>query len=261
MSKYVALLSAILWLVTTQISMGLDTEDIVALWCFDKGRVTIARDDSGNGHDGTIHGAAWVQGKYGKGLQFDGVRSKVLVPSGDDMALEAFTIEAWVKLQPTGLWISILMRGHNPRNYALILAPADRLDSDCLFLSLTSGGKDAWKWLSGGNPVTDNEWHHVAATYDGQFGRLFLDGEDEGQWGQVGQVLGIPDKDAFPAMIGIGNSPQWRHYLKGIMDEVCLWRVALDAEEIQETMEGLREYSHAVTPQSKLATLWGQVKN
>ena len=163
MFKYIILLSAILWLVTTQISMGLDTEDIVALWLLDRGRGNIARDYSGNGHDGTIYGGAWVQGKYGKALQFDGVRSQVLLPSGDDMALEAFTIEAWVKIQSTGEWTSILMRGHGPRNYALILTPG----SDRLLLSFTCGAKDAWRSVGGSRSVTDNEWHHVAATYDG----------------------------------------------------------------------------------------------
>ena len=33
---------------------------------FDEGSGTVARDASGNGNDGTIYGATWVNGKYGR---------------------------------------------------------------------------------------------------------------------------------------------------------------------------------------------------
>lgn len=58
---------------------------LVAEWHFDEGSGNIVKDTSGNGNDGVIHGATWVDGKFGKALYFDG--------NGD------FTISAWTYLK------------------------------------------------------------------------------------------------------------------------------------------------------------------
>jgi hypothetical protein len=42
---------------------------LVGEWHFDGD----AKDSSGNGNDGTIYGATFVEGKFGKALSFDGV--------------------------------------------------------------------------------------------------------------------------------------------------------------------------------------------
>lgn len=47
-------------------------DGLVAYWDFDEGSGTIAKDKSGNGNDGTIHGATYVNGRYGKALSFNG---------------------------------------------------------------------------------------------------------------------------------------------------------------------------------------------
>ena len=48
-------------------------EGLVAEWHFDEGAGSILKDSSGNGNDGVIYGATWVDGKYGEALSFDGV--------------------------------------------------------------------------------------------------------------------------------------------------------------------------------------------
>jgi hypothetical protein len=45
--------------------------ELVAEWHFDEGEGNIVKDSSGNGNDGTIYGATWVDGKFGKALSFD----------------------------------------------------------------------------------------------------------------------------------------------------------------------------------------------
>ena len=49
----------------------------VAHWSFDEGRGETAKDRSGNGNDGKIHAAEWVQLKKGYALEFDGWTSYV----------------------------------------------------------------------------------------------------------------------------------------------------------------------------------------
>jgi len=44
---------------------------------FDEGSGAIVKDRSGNGYQGTIYGASWIDGKKGKALSFDGVNDYV----------------------------------------------------------------------------------------------------------------------------------------------------------------------------------------
>lgn len=38
----------------------------------DEGSGNVVKDISGNGNDGVVYGAMWVDGKFGKALSFDG---------------------------------------------------------------------------------------------------------------------------------------------------------------------------------------------
>ncbi|MCD6505613.1 hypothetical protein J7M22_03210 [Candidatus Poribacteria bacterium] len=91
-------LTAILFLLSVGSSSAkLDPATCVGAWLFDEGSGTVAKDSSGNGNDGTIKGGAkWVDGKFGKALEFNGVDSCV---STDKALLEKvpeFTIVLWV---------------------------------------------------------------------------------------------------------------------------------------------------------------------
>ena len=68
----------------------------VALYHFNEGSGTTIHDASGNGNDGTIHGATWTtEGKFGDALSFDG-NSYIDIDNDIDLKNEA-TFEAWVK--------------------------------------------------------------------------------------------------------------------------------------------------------------------
>ncbi len=44
---------------------------IITAWLFDEGTGKVVKDDSGNGYDGEITGGKWIDGKFGKALEFD----------------------------------------------------------------------------------------------------------------------------------------------------------------------------------------------
>ena len=73
-----------------------------------QGGVTVDSSDQSN--DGTITGANWTTGKYGYGLNFDGINDQVDVPYSPSLDLDGslgFCIEAWVKLESDGSqWIA-----------------------------------------------------------------------------------------------------------------------------------------------------------
>ena len=71
---------------------------VVGSWHFDEGCGTTAYDGSGRGNNGTlVNGPAWVEGKYGRALQFDGVDDYVDCGSGTSLDVNTITVEAWVK--------------------------------------------------------------------------------------------------------------------------------------------------------------------
>ena len=52
----------------------IDFESAVGIWLFDEGKGGVAGDSSGEGNDGEVVKAPWVDGKFGKALDFDGKR-------------------------------------------------------------------------------------------------------------------------------------------------------------------------------------------
>ena len=73
----------------------------VGYWEFDEGSgIEVAGSPTGTFHgelfnDGTIDGAVWVDGKYGKALRFDGINDYVDCGNSLDIANE-ITIEVWI---------------------------------------------------------------------------------------------------------------------------------------------------------------------
>jgi hypothetical protein len=87
-------------MLTTQSYAKIDPKTIVGMWLFDEGKGDTAKDSSGNKNDGKFKGdLKWVDGKFGKALEFPGVDENfVEVPHDDSLTLTTFTFAAWVKL-------------------------------------------------------------------------------------------------------------------------------------------------------------------
>ena len=67
----------------------------VGEWKFDTGSGTTAYDTSGNGNNSsTLSGATWTQGKFGKGLSFNGSGNGVILSSWLTLGAD-FTISTW----------------------------------------------------------------------------------------------------------------------------------------------------------------------
>ena len=90
----------LIYLVSFVLVLGLISDasaELVAHWTFDEGSGNIAYDSSGNGNNGTINGAEWGDGKYGKALQFNGQDNYVEMPTSNSLEMDAnVTIAAWI---------------------------------------------------------------------------------------------------------------------------------------------------------------------
>ena len=236
-----------------------DPDTLVGMWLFEEGAGDVAKDTSKSGNDGTIVGPKkWRDGKFGRALEFDGNGVYVQVDSNDSITLEELTIVAWANLEPSQgtRWQSIMMRGQNPRNYLLAV---DK-DRQTLQLSITKGAPGAWAGPIGGPVVTGDGWHHLAGVVGEDAGLvIYTDGEEVGK-----QAYAKPSLDADPGRMRIGDGSNGGHQCEGLLDEVALFSVPLEQDDIKEIMEeGLERATGllAVEPESKLATTWGKLKS
>ena len=222
---------------------------LVGAWLFDENQGDTAKDASGNGHNGDIVGAKWVQGKIGTALEFDGKGNIVEIPHDKAFDLTAYTASAWIKTQPTGKWQTVLGKepvAGNPRNYGVYIAG----DTKLLGVNYTTGG--AWKTAFSKTVAADGKWHHVAATFDGKVLRAYMDGVMEGET----KTEIPPDHNTEPVRIGRWGAPRGDYI---VIDEVAIFSEALTEDEIQNITMNLRD-ALAVEVSGKLAVTWGTLK-
>lgn len=224
---------------------------VVGAWLFDEGQGEIAKDSSGNKNDGKINKAKWVNGKYGKALEFNGVDANVEIQNTGKLSVDNFTLMAWINVPGfTGTWqtIATLNTDGPIRNYGLFINHGSGL----IHYSFTSNKQ--WQSFNAKSNVVDGKWHHIAATYDRKVFKCYVDGKVDGETA-INNLK--PDTAEKPVTIGSWVGGGW---IKGMIDEVALYDNALTEAQIQDVMNR----SLVTTPvekNGKLATCWGSIKH
>lgn len=249
-------LVAVVGLLCSYSAADVPMEALVGAWLFDEGAGEIAKDASGNGHDGKILGPKRVQGKHKSALEFDGKDDIVEVPHHEAFDLVTYTALAWINVPKAGdLPQTVLGKDAPaglPRNFGVFVGK-DLLETfTVLGTNYTQGGQ--WKTARGTTVLTDGKWYHVAATYDGEFLRAYTDGEMQGE-----TATAIPpDHNTDPVRFGRWGADRG-DFIKGVIDEIAIFNKALTESEIKDVMAGLA-IMLAVEPSGKLATTWSRLK-
>jgi hypothetical protein len=85
--------------------------------------------------------------------------------------------------------------------------------------------------LDSASSLTPNSWHHITGTYDGTVLHIYLDGQLDNTLDQYsGQAISQSD---HPLFIGTDLFNDRVIYLDGAIDEIRIYKRALDAAEIQ----------------------------
>ena len=241
----------------------IDREAVAGIWLFDEGEGMTVSDSSKNSNDGEIIGAKWVDGNFGKALQFNGGSAFVQIEHSDELSLETFTVAAWVKIEVEGQWQYILCKTPRPappwkRNYSIqTFIVGDVLLGGFDDKAKVDGPGDPWEGVIGRTKIADKQWHHVAVTYDKKVLKAYVDGILESQR----DLTLDPITNTAPIMIGTNVINQG---VNGIIDEVGLFNVALSEEDINAIMnEGLETAANiaAVCSAGMLATTWGLIRD
>lgn len=237
----------------------IDPETVVGVWLFDEGEGEIASDSSGNGNDGKIFGTKWVDGKFGKALDFDGEDDYVEV--ADDPILDGMdelTLTAWVYLRDysktgyTGFVDKTAGGGIRSHN----------IGQNSGNLEFGVVRTDDTKVVLRPSPTRVDEWFHLVGTYDGSVMKMYENGILLGTANQTGKV------DDTESVLQFGKWPGAEQgtaacFANGIIDEIAIFSAALTEDEVKTIMtQGLRKTLSlaAIEPLDKLTTTWAGIR-
>lgn len=157
----------------------------------------------------------------------------VEIADSDSLNLvDQFTLEAWIKpsviLQREQTLISIR---RSESGTALALRVFGR--GVGLGFNNDPGDGTGLNLVFGGGDIIDaGFWHHVAATYDGTTGKVYIDGRLAGSHEFAGRLL----NSSLPLVIGQEALVGDPRPFAGYVDEVRVWSRALSVDEVQANL-------------------------
>lgn len=247
--------SFVVGLLTTSSYAKIDPKTCIGMWLFDDNAGDTAKDSSGSKNDGKLmNGPKWVNGKFGKALEFNGANSYVQIPDSPSLNTpeKQVTMSAWIS--PTKASQQLILEKYTTTGgYEIELSAGSAIQG-----ALCVSG--AWVGWFGTKVVNMNEWSSVACTYNANDGKmkLYINGSLVEQFSVNGNIT---PSAGDPVNIGTwhGASGYW---FAGIIDEVAVFNVALADGDIQTlTDKGLKEsLSAAVDLSGKLVTTWSSIK-
>ncbi|MEK7953470.1 Ig-like domain-containing protein [Luteolibacter soli] len=182
------------------------------------------------------------------GLYFNGVNEYVGLGDPASLKLSTFTLETWFRRVGTGITTTTGAGG-------VIAAPLiskgrDQADQSNLdmnyFLGIREDGVLVADFedsnlginvpVTGKTSVPLDQWHHVAATFDGTKWMLYLDGNLEATRDAGGLVPRVDSIQQAALASALNSTGQPAGYFNGYLDEVRIWNTARTQTEIRSSV-------------------------
>jgi len=190
-----------------------------------------ANDESGNGNHGTVMGATLTEDRSGNlnsAYYFDGIDDYIDI--GNDSTLkmsDAVTISVWVNLDyfPLSGWHNIIS-DHSPSyNNGKIF----RFQDNGIEILLDAEGSPEARYNL---PDTiAGIWQHLAATYDGNSVKMFVNGILVDSTERIGTIAINPN----PLLIGKSG---FGEYFPGVIDDIIIYNVGLSNSQVADLYQG-----------------------
>jgi len=181
-------------------------------------------DRSQGQNNGTVYGATWVDGKYGKALSFDGVDDYAEVPDSPSLRIGTpFSISMWTYRTKSDINVLITKKVTGNRYNYYTYHEAEYLrffiaDTDLNFYTCSVV------------EPSKNAWHHLTFVWDGTTMHIYIDGVLANSV-YVGTIT-LNDASGYNLFIGTWAA-DYAAPFGGIIDEVCIYNRALSPEEIR----------------------------
>jgi hypothetical protein len=190
-------------------------------------------DRSGHGN-ARVFGAKWSPyGKQGSGCEFFLTNSCLAVANNSSLNLTQATFAVWFKVLKPGSYDRFILDKGMENGFAFGIGGA------------TNGSRLGFTVCNnvcvGDGPVADGQWHHGAATCDGESLKLYVDGKLQQQV--------IPWRGEIPPstndlVIGMSRSNQatleQKQSFDGMIDDLMIFNHALSESEVQVVMASVK---------------------
>jgi hypothetical protein len=195
-------------------------------------------DDAGSldGRIVTVSGSARLVTSlpgYGRALELTGSRHQYVdVPLSTALDVDRYTLSAWIRYtgiqndQTLGRWEVLEKAGAywmNIRTNGLVRVGG--FYGGC--------ANPSWQYFDSTRTVPVGRWKHVAATYDGTWLRIYIDGRSAG----AKRVTGRTCVTGEPLAVGAKNNPTkglLEAFWDGRLDDVRIYGRALTAAEVAQ---------------------------
>ena len=202
-----------------------DPSQPIAIWHFD-GNL----DDSADDHDGEMMGKiTFVQGIKGQAAHFDG-NSYINIEAAPDLnAMEEFSIEAWIRLDPGSAEMPRLplvnkfgSSGFSDDEWILEIQNDKRI-----YFGTYSGPYGGYQdfYLRGKTVFAPDKWYHIVATFSNSEGvmELYIDGQLDVSIHAQHEKLRDTNQQIQIGGFRYEYRDPW-YYFMGEIDELVIWK-------------------------------------
>lgn len=233
----------------TPITAHASSHLVVGVWLFNEGKGWYTYNEAGK-RSSVIGERAWANGKFGKCLDFSTSQLSRIREFPQQVPTEEITVTAWTKILGSG----------NARLFDTI-PEFDNLKWTIGAL-LPWDGSVRWRF---GSPYIElaseidrqvkDVWRHWAFVHSGRDNlmAIYLDGE---LFASVNASTTYVPPDETTSFV-IGGPDRFQ----GLIDEFSIFNSPLTERDIRSVMTRGLATVLAVTPNHKLATSWGNIKN
>jgi hypothetical protein len=204
---------------------------LVGWWRLDDGAGTSVADSSDGGHNGSFAAGnlAWVQGKFGGALKFDGT-AQVEVPDHADFHLtDAVSIALWANPEAVQETDAKLFCKQKSSYYPYCLQYSAATQT--IYANVNASSQLNTKPYLANFP---GQWAHLCCTYDGSVLILYKDGVEVARATGSGKL----QQNTLSLTLGGRLTYTTSNNFKGLIDDVRLYNRALTPQDIQRIMQG-----------------------
>lgn len=249
MYRTIALATILLLMSVT--AFAVDEPEPVLYFSFDNDDGDEVIDLSGNENNGEIPlDGDFVEGKYSNGISLEGPDTIDVEHSDTLDFTDELTVGIWVNLVGTANQKVI---GKSPIGSGWVLG----VSNNGIYPEVWD--KNGTNHTTQIGTVKANTWTHLALTYSSETEAIvmYIDGVEVGRLNNGGQPIGQTTN-----ILVIGASPWGKDWPSaGIYDEVKLYNVAFDADQVKTMLMAEGTGSADVSPQSKLSTTWSKIRS